>query len=97
MDDLAIHIESVVKELGRLLFVSRMGSMFSIYFSENMPRSFEDVKATQHDQFPALFHTLIDHGVYLPPSAFETSFLSVAHDSDVLERTAKAFTRALAV
>ena len=94
-NDLATHIESAAKETGRPLSVARMGSMFSIYFSESMPRSFEDVRATRHDQFPTLFHTLIDHGVYLPPSALETSFLSVAHDSDVLERTATTFTRAL--
>jgi glutamate-1-semialdehyde 2,1-aminomutase len=47
-------------------------------------------------RFVRLFHGLLNRGVYLPPSAFETAFLSLAHDDGVLDQTLAAFAGCLA-
>jgi glutamate-1-semialdehyde 2,1-aminomutase len=41
-------------------------------------------------RYPPFFHTMLDAGVYLPPSAFEAWFLSAAHDDAAIERIATA-------
>jgi glutamate-1-semialdehyde 2,1-aminomutase len=46
---------------------------------------------TQHTAaFAAFFHAMLEHGVSLPPSAFESWFVSAAHDDAALERVAAA-------
>ena len=92
---LANRILESARKKGRPLMVSRIGSMFSLFFCEALPRDFDEVIATETDAFPPFFHRLLEHNVYVPPSAFETSFVSTEHDSDVLERTAAAFDKAL--
>ena len=46
---------------------------------------------TDKDQYVTLFHNMLQRGVYLPPSPFEVSFLSVAHDDATLDIAAQAF------
>jgi len=78
------------------LAVPRLGNLFSPFFRSSEPRNFEDVQASDAEAFVKVFHALIDRGVYHPPSPFETSFLSVCHTDEVLERTAEAWDAALA-
>ena len=49
-------------------------------------RDFDDVMRTNKDLYVKMFHALLKDGVYLPPSAFEVSFLSVAHTDAVVGR-----------
>lgn len=81
---------------GRSVQVPALGSIFSIFFCEKPPRDFADVLATDKDAYVRMFHRLLEYGVYLPPSPFEVSFISTAHDDAVLEKAAQAFERALA-
>ncbi|MFH0909766.1 MAG: glutamate-1-semialdehyde 2,1-aminomutase [bacterium] len=71
--------------------IPSIGSIFSIFFAAKTPASFEDVLQTDKAQYVKLFHALLQRGVYLPPSPFEVSFLSVAHDDATLEIAANAF------
>jgi glutamate-1-semialdehyde 2,1-aminomutase len=67
------------------------GSMFSVFFTENQRVTNYDEAKQQHlGAFAAFFHDLLDHGVYLPPSAFEAWFLSAAHDDEALEHVVRA-------
>jgi glutamate-1-semialdehyde 2,1-aminomutase len=77
------------------LQLPRLGSLFAPVFTEEPIRSFEAVETTRQDQFNILFHALLEQGVYLPPSPFEVSFLSVAHDDAILARTWAAWDKAL--
>jgi len=71
------------------------GNMFSIFFSDAESAG---VPVTDYDgarrqdvyRFAAFFHAMLDAGVYLPPSPFESWFLSTAHDDDALGRVADA-------
>jgi glutamate-1-semialdehyde 2,1-aminomutase len=71
--------------------VQTAGSLLSVVFTDAGPvRDYASVQATQTWRFPALFHTLLEHGVYAPPSAFEAWFVSAALDDEAFEVIAAA-------
>ena len=81
--------------------VQHAGTMFSVFFREGAVHDFAE--ATQQDTaaFAAFFHAMLDRGVYLPPSAYESWFVSAAHDDravtavlDALPVAARAAARA---
>ncbi len=66
------------------LCAQSVGGMFGVYFAEVVPTSFADVMASDRTRFNAFFHAMLEHGVYLAPSAFEAGFVSAAHtDADI--------------
>jgi len=89
------NIQSSASARGIRLQTPRAGSMFSIFFSENPVHDFDEVSATETSRFPGFFRSLLDQCVYLPPSAFETSFLSTAHGDEEISRASEAFDIAL--
>ena len=70
--------------------IQRQGSMFTIFFTDKIVRNFSDARAGDQRQFRRFFHAMLSQGVYLPPSAFETAFVSGAHTDDVIEKTVRA-------
>ncbi len=56
----------------------------------------EDVTATDRERFSRVFHHLLDGGVHLPPSPYETMFLSTAHGEAEIAATLAAFDAAFA-
>jgi glutamate-1-semialdehyde 2,1-aminomutase len=74
---------------GLPLQVPQVGSMFSLFFRESPVRNFEDATGSATEHFGKLFHYALEHGVYLPPSAFETCFLCTAHDGQAIQRAAE--------
>ena len=70
--------------------VDSVGGMFGLYFSEKVPTSYADVTASDIEAFKKFFHLMLDHGVYLAPSAYEAGFISIAHDDAVLADMFKA-------
>jgi glutamate-1-semialdehyde 2,1-aminomutase len=74
--------------------IVQMGSMLSIFFRQKPPRNFQEAKESDIDRFNKFFWALIDRGVYFPPSAFESCFVSIVHDQ-VLEPLVEASLSAL--
>jgi glutamate-1-semialdehyde 2,1-aminomutase len=71
--------------------------MFSIFLSDAAPggvRDFEDAQRTDTAAYAAFFHAMLDHGVYLPPSAYEAWFLSAAHDDRAVSTVLEALPHA---
>ena len=62
--------------------VHRVGSMFSLFFTPGPVTCVDDVTASDRARFSAFFHGLLADGVYIAPSAYESSFLSLAHNED---------------
>ena len=58
--------------------VQRAGNMFSFRFGPEEGKNFADMQAADTFRFPAFFHAMLDHGVFVPPSVFETWFVSTA-------------------
>jgi len=73
------------------------GSMFSIFFTE-LPEvlNYDDARQQDLPAYTAFFHAMLERGVYLPPSAFESWFLSAAHDDEALEQVLGALPAAAA-
>jgi len=66
--------------------LNRVGSMLSLFFAEHDVTDFVSAKSSEANRYRIFFHSMLDQGVYLPPSAFETIFISGAHTfSDVAE------------
>ncbi|MEW1859468.1 glutamate-1-semialdehyde 2,1-aminomutase [Streptomyces sp. NPDC088194] len=70
--------------------VQTAGSMFSVFFTDAEVRDFDDAKKQEAYRFTAFFHAMLAQGVYLPPSAFESWFVSTAHDEQAVQRIAAA-------
>ena len=77
------------REKGLALQVPQVGSMFALFFAEKPVRNLEDATNSQTEHFNQLFKYALDHGVYLPPSAYETCFISTAHDGADIEQAAE--------
>jgi glutamate-1-semialdehyde 2,1-aminomutase len=89
-EELATGIRDIADQMGLPIQINREGSMFSFYFSEKPIRSFSDVMQSDKDRYLHLFHKLLERGIYLPPSPYESLFTSSRHDQKCLERTLEA-------
>ena len=69
---------------------TQVGSMFSLFFAKEAPRTFTDVKASDAATFKRFFWKMIERGVYLAPSAFEAGFTSLAHGALEIDATLAA-------
>lgn len=61
------------------------GGMFGLYCLKDIPSTYEDMKKTNLECFKKLFHGMLSHGIYLPPSAFEAGFISSAHTEGMVD------------
>ncbi|MDQ3095995.1 MAG: aminotransferase class III-fold pyridoxal phosphate-dependent enzyme, partial [Actinomycetota bacterium] len=80
--------------------VQAAGNLFSTFFvnPDEVPvvRGFDDANRQALHRFKAFFHSMLDQGVYLPPSAFEAWFVSAAHDDQAIDKIAAALPKAAA-
>ena len=93
---LATGLTDAAARLGVALQVQRQGSMIGIFFADSPVESLADVDASDRDLWTAVFHELLSGGVHLPPSPYETLFVSTAHGEAEVEATVAAFSEALA-
>ncbi|MDQ1626816.1 MAG: glutamate-semialdehyde -aminomutase [Actinomycetota bacterium] len=100
-DEVYAHIDSVAGQLGALVSsalgeagvphrLQHAGSMFSVFFTDEAVRDYDGARRQESYRFTAFFHSMLAQGVYLPPSAFESWFVSAAHDDSALARVADA-------
>ncbi|MBG6223766.1 glutamate-1-semialdehyde 2,1-aminomutase [Arthrobacter sp. CAN_A2] len=68
--------------------IQRAGNLFSVAFgtAEHGVRNYADAQAQEAFRYGPFFHSMLDSGVYLPPSVYEAWFLSAAHDDAAMER-----------
>ena len=70
--------------------INQLGSMISVHFCEGAVVDFQTASKGNNDTFKKFFHHLLDNGIYLPPSAFESWFLSVALSEADMNKTISA-------
>lgn len=78
------------RSVGIDITINRVGSMLSLFFTRDQVKSFNDVMNSNHRLYPKLFWGMLNRGVYLPPSPFESIFLSTVHTEIDIEHTIKA-------
>ncbi|MFC8720205.1 glutamate-1-semialdehyde 2,1-aminomutase [Kitasatospora sp. NPDC057198] len=66
------------------------GNMFSVFFTDQQVTNYDEARTQQAFRYNSFFHSMLSQGVYLPPSAFESWFVSAAHDGRAIERIAAA-------
>jgi glutamate-1-semialdehyde 2,1-aminomutase len=81
---------------GRPVTLNRLGSLFTLFLGVDGVNSFEGALAADTKAFGRFFQGLLDRGIYIPPSQFETSFLSLAHTDDDVSHLADAVGESLA-
>lgn len=89
-DRLSQLIAEALQREGVPHHIQRAATMLSVRFAEGEGHNFADMKAADTFRFPAFFHALLDHGVFAPPSVFETWFVSTALSDDDFETIEKA-------
>ena len=77
------------------LWINQIGSMFTIFFVEGPVGNFSEASRTDTKRYSQFFNNLLKRGVYFPPSAYETVFLSAAMTQADLEFAFEAITRSL--
>jgi glutamate-1-semialdehyde 2,1-aminomutase len=70
--------------------VQQAGNLFSVFFTTEEVRNYDQARSQNTAAFAAFFHSMLDAGVYLPPSSFEAWFVSAAHDDVALQHIADA-------
>lgn len=76
------------------LACSRVGTMFGFFFTKGPVTDWNTAKVADTQRFAAFFQAMLEEGVYVAPSQFETGFLSLAHGADEIGATIMAVTRA---
>ncbi|MDW3189197.1 aminotransferase class III-fold pyridoxal phosphate-dependent enzyme, partial [Vibrio sp. Vb0932] len=95
---LADGFKSLAEKHGIPLVVNQVGGMFGFFFTDQEKVTcYEDVTKCDIERFKRFFHLMLDHGVYLAPSAFEASFTSLAHGSKEIDATLEAADRCFAI
>lgn len=89
-------IREAAHKAGIPLQLTRAGTMFAAFFSENPIRDWSTVKSCDTQRYGRYFRELLAHGVYLAPSQFEAGFLSTAHTPAVIDTTVEIVAKALA-
>jgi glutamate-1-semialdehyde 2,1-aminomutase len=77
--------------------LNRRGSMWTLFFGVDEVSDFESASRCDTAKYAAFFRAMLEEGVYLPPSAFEAAFISLAHSDADIEQTVAAARRSLAV
>lgn len=75
--------------------VAGIGSMFQMFMIDRPVRDHRDAMAADAKKFMRLFHALLERGIYIPPSQYETCFLSTAHSDEDIRKTVNAYDEAL--
>ncbi|MBR6797784.1 MAG: glutamate-1-semialdehyde 2,1-aminomutase [Opitutales bacterium] len=86
---LAGELTRTARERGIALQVPHCGGMFALFFNENPVRNLEQATQSDPEKAKKLFRYAIENGVFLPPSPYESCFISTAHDEAALEKTVR--------
>ncbi|UCD12207.1 MAG: glutamate-1-semialdehyde 2,1-aminomutase [Nitrospinaceae bacterium] len=81
--------------LGVAARFTRVGAMFSMFFTGRDVTDYESVKTCDTGLFQRYFNALLEEGVYMAPSQFEAGFMSLAHSEEDIQQTIEASQRAL--
>jgi len=75
--------------------VSRIGSMITVFFTEEAVTNYETASQADTELFGSFFQQMLANGIYWPPSQFETAFVSLAHSEEDIKITAEVASRVL--
>lgn len=87
---LAEGMGEAAQEIGVPIFQTRVGTMFSTFFTSDPVVDYGSAKASDRDRFGRYFQAMLAQGVYIAPSQFEAGFMSLAHSDKDIDHTVRA-------
>ncbi|HNX05379.1 MAG TPA: glutamate-1-semialdehyde 2,1-aminomutase, partial [Opitutales bacterium] len=92
---IANALVEAASEKGIPLVVNQSGSMWTAFFSDKPVVDLDSATASDAALFKKFFHAALEGGVYLPPSPYESCFISTAHDASAIGKTAEVLSKAI--
>jgi len=89
------ELQSSADIAGIPIQTNAIGGMFGFFFSGNSVKNYEDALKTNKELFSSFFKSMLEQGIYIAPSPFESLFVSTAHSEEDLEKTSLAFRKAM--
>ena len=86
-DMLFSGLKRVAEAAGVNVVINRVGSMGSLFFTDEPVTDFETAKTSDENLFKRYFRSMLDQGIYLAPSPYEAAFLSTAHSEETVRKT----------
>jgi glutamate-1-semialdehyde 2,1-aminomutase len=80
-------LEIAARIAGQSITVNRIGSMGSIFFTKGPVKDYGSAKKADTEKYAKFYRAMLQKGIYLAPSAFETAFVSTAHDKESIQKT----------
>lgn len=90
-DSLTDGIREVARQRKIPCKVNNISSMYQVYFTSRYVRDITSAKMSDVNRFDVLFRALLDKGVFIAPSQFETCFLSYSHTDEDIDKTIEAY------
>jgi len=94
--ELTEGVSAAAKEAGVALCYNRVGSMFTWFFRPAPVTDWDSASKSNTEAFGKFFRSMLDHGVYLPPSQYEAAFLGASHTEEDVQKTIAAAKQAFA-
>lgn len=94
--ELVAGVGAAAKEAGVALCHNRVGSMFTWFFQAGPVTDWDTASKSDTEVFGKFFRSMLDQGVYLPPSQYEAAFLGATHSEEDVQRTVAAAKQAFA-
>jgi glutamate-1-semialdehyde 2,1-aminomutase len=88
--ELTAGLLDAAERAGLPVQINSIGSMFTVFFASSPVTDFQTAKASDTALFARFFHAMLKRGIYLPPSQFETCFVSLAHTRSDIKSTIQA-------
>ncbi len=89
-ESLELSLQEVIAGTGAAAIVQRVGAMWTMFFATRPVRSWADAAAVDREAYVAFFTGMLARGILLPPSPFESAFVSTAHDQAIIAQTVEA-------
>ena len=83
-------LAAAAREAGVTTVTNRVGSMWTGFFTAEPVVDWDSANKCDRQKYGNFFHAMLDQGVYLAPSQFESAFVSLAHTDEIIERTIEA-------
>lgn len=94
-DTISDGIKDHIKDLKIKASINNISSMFQLYFTDEEIKDASNVRKSNKLLYKKLFTELLKSGIFIPPSQFETCFISYSHDDDDIDKTIEGFANAL--
>jgi len=99
LEDMGSQLETILKEAAqeneRPLTINRAGSLLGMFFNPGPVHNWDDVIKSDVEAYKSYFHSMMDQGIYIAPSAFEAAFVSTVHTPEDLDMTRDAARKAM--